>query len=119
MGVGGTCGGNNFLVGRAGPANKDVVADGVIKQHDFLCDHGDLPAQVARACLTDIHAIDPHRTLLGVKEPEEEIGKCGFAGAAATHQSHHLSRPDGEGNVLKRRPGACVPAPSLCAISSS
>jgi hypothetical protein len=73
MGVGGARGGNDFLVGRVGPANKDVVADGVIEQHDFLRDHGDLPAQVVCGYLTDIHAIDPHRTLLGVEKPEQEI----------------------------------------------
>ena len=48
VGVGVSGGGDDFVVGRAEPAQFDVPADGVVEQNGFLGDDGDLVAQIAR-----------------------------------------------------------------------
>ena len=57
VGVGVFGGGDDFVIRRAGPAQLDVPADGVVEQNIFLRDDGDLVAQVARGDFAD----DPRR----------------------------------------------------------
>src|SRR3954453_20985643 len=39
----------------------------------------------------DIETVDGHRATVGTIDPADEIQQCGFARAAAAHDSHHLA----------------------------
>ena len=65
VGEGVAGGGDDFLVGRAEPAEFDVPADGVVEQNIFLRDDGDLVAQIARGHLAHVHAADGDGTSCG------------------------------------------------------
>ena len=96
VGVGVARGGDDFLVGRAEPAQFDVPADGVVEQNVFLRDDGDLVAQIARGNLAQIHAADFDGAARGVVKAQEQIGERGFAGAAGADERDELAGFDGE-----------------------
>ena len=68
VGVGGLGGGDDLLLGRAGLADRDVVADRAVEQEHVLADIGDLPAQRGARHVGDVLAVDGDGAAVGLVE---------------------------------------------------
>ena len=80
--------------GRAGPAQLDVPADGVVEQDGFLRDNSDLVAEVARGNVTNVHAADTNGAALRVIKTQQQIGERRFAGATGADEGNQLAGLD-------------------------
>ena len=84
-------------------AERDVVAHRAVEQEDVLQHAADVAAQVGRIDLAQVGAVDQHRALVGLVEPEHELLDRRLAGADAADQPDPLARPDHEGDAVERR----------------
>ncbi len=62
-------------------SKSDVVAYRVIKQHDFLADHGYLLTQVVELIVAHVVSIDADESALCLVEPGNETDESGLAAA--------------------------------------
>ena len=82
-------------------AERDVVAHRAMEQEHVLQHAADAAAQVGRVDLAQIGAVDQHRALIGLVEPEHQLLDRGLAGADAADQADPLARLDHEGDAAR------------------
>ena len=74
----------------------DVVAHRVVEEDGLLRDVADQPAQRVGFQIAHILAIHQQTAAGHVEEARYQVDQRGLAGAAGTHESHHLSARHGE-----------------------
>ena len=72
-------------------APAEIVPNAALKQHCPLLHHAHLGAQCRPAELLHVIAVEPHRPLLGVIKPGNQIHQGGFAAAGAANDADGLS----------------------------
>ena len=91
------------LVVRERRAERDIVADRAVEQVHVLKHAANAAAQVSRVDLAQIGAVDQHRALIGLVQPEHQLLDRGLAGADAADQADPLALLDHEGDPIERR----------------
>ena len=82
---------------------RDVVANGPIKQHIFLQHHANLPAQPSGIDGSDVGAVHRDATSLWNIEPLHELRQRRFARARRSDYADHLAGQDVDRHVLQNR----------------
>src|SRR5262252_4544373 len=93
-------GGDGRCIARPRPAVEDVVTDGAVQQGGVLCHHTDLRPEAVLGDVRDILAIDQDAAGFEVVEAQQQVDQCRFACAGAANQSHLLTGPDPQGEVM-------------------
>jgi hypothetical protein len=91
----------DLVLGGAGAAVGDVVADGVIEQHGVLRDDADCVPQAGLGVIADISAVDHYAPGGDVVEAEEQAGDGGFAGAGGSNDGDFMAGGDVEGDAFE------------------
>ena len=89
-------------------AERDVVAHRAMEQEHVLQHAADVAAQVGGIDLAQIGAVDQHRALVGLVEPQHQLLDGRLAGADAADQADPLARLDHERDA-RRAPGTSGP----------
>ena len=90
------------LIGpRAGPAERDVLAQARREHQRRLEHHGDLPAQRAEAIVPHVDAVDEDAPAVGVVEARQEAQEGRLARPRRAHDRDLPSRPDGEAHPVE------------------
>ena len=82
----------DLLLGRAGPREGDVLANGAVEQEGVLQHHAQLRAVGIQAHGGEIDAIHQDRAAGGRMEGGDQADDGRFAGARRTHQRGHGAR---------------------------
>ena len=90
------------VVGERRP-ERDVVAHRAVEQEHVLQHAADVAPQVGRVELAQVGAVDQHRALVGLVEPQHQLLDRRLAGADAADQPDPLARLDDEGDAVERR----------------
>ena len=92
---------DDFLLGRAGTAERDVLANGRREQRRLLQDDPDLIAQRIERDGANIVAVDRDTACRHVVKAWNQIDDGGLAGAGRAEQRDHLTRLGLAGNVVE------------------
>src|SRR5215467_10384277 len=93
-------GGDGRCFARPRPTVENVVTDGAVQQGGVLCHHTDLRPEAVLGDVRDILAIDQDAAGFEVVEAQQQVDQCRFARAGAANQSHLLTGPDPQGEVM-------------------
>ena len=86
----------------------DVPGDGVHEQVGLLGDDADVPAEVLKGDVLDVHAVDGDFALGDVVKPGDEVDDGGFSRAGAAHQADHLAAFHVKADVFDNGPAHLV-----------
>ena len=92
----------HLIVGRIRPAVGDVVADRGREQEGLIEHDADLAAKGVQGHVTNVGAVDAHRTALGVMEAWQQEGRGRLAGSTRSHERDGLPRGDVQVEVAQR-----------------
>ena len=101
VGIGGPGGGDDFILGGAGPAVADVLGDGAGEEDVVLHDDSDLAADGLDVVGGDGFVVDEDFAGGGIVEAGEEGDDGAFAGAAGADEGDHFAGLDGEVDVVE------------------
>ena len=82
-------GGDDFRLGCARPAERDVFADRGAEQEDILADIGDLASQRAAGNGSDVLTVDRDRALVDIVEAQDQAQDGRFSAARRADQRGH------------------------------
>ena len=97
--VSGLGGGDDLGLGRARPADRDILAHRAAKQENVLPDIGDLAAQRAARHRRDVLAVDDDGAAVDLVEAQDQIENRRLAAAGGADQCGHLAGFRDEGQV--------------------
>ena len=88
--------GADFVIGGAGAAIGDVLADGAVKQGRVLRHHTDLCPEGFLRDLGDVLTVHEDAAAFGVVEAQQQVGQRRLARAGAPNEADLLAGADGE-----------------------
>ena len=99
---------NDIITGCVLVRVGDVVRYRTHKDVGVLGNHRNASSQIPESQVTHVYPVDPHASLIGIVESRDEIDECRLAGAGASDDTEHLSRPNLERDVPQHRPERLV-----------
>ena len=98
-------GGQDSFARRRGVAEQQVVKDGVVEEHRFLRDEGDVAPQVGEAHLAHINPVNGDAAGGDLEETRHEVGEGALARAARADERADGAGGDGGGDMAE---GGCL-----------
>ena len=88
----------HFLLGRVRPRVADVLRDGRVEDERRLIDEHDVAPQILERDVAQIVAVERHRALVRIEQPEQQVGDRRLAAAARADERELLAGRDREGH---------------------